>query len=162
MRRSQRQWAPLGPCLARWGGAIAGVTVGLTLGTPAAWGHGAHIQARPSQAIEIQATYDSGEPLAEAQVQVYGPEDPQTPRFTGLTDAQGRYLFIPDGPGDWEVSVRQAGHGDIAVIPVTDVGAIAPTYQGDSGLSPLQRGLMAGAVTWGCVGTALYFRRSKG
>jgi nickel transport protein len=167
MARSQGQRTILDENRCSWSpwmrglGALGGLMAGMTMATTAAWGHGAHIQARPSQAVEIQATYDSGDPLAEAQVQVYGPDDPQTPRFTGLTDAQGRYLFTPDTPGDWEVSVRQAGHGDIAVIPVTEAGVIASTYQTDSGLSPLQRGLMAGAVTWGCVGTALYFRRSK-
>ena len=142
-------------------GAVGGLIAGVTVGTAAAWGHGVDIQSRSSQVIEIQAAYDSGEPMATAQVRVYAPDDPETPRFMGQTDEQGRYQFAPDGPGDWEVAVRQAGHGEITVIPVTEAGAIAPTYQADSGLSPLQRGLMAGAVTWGCVGTALYFRRSK-
>jgi nickel transport protein len=140
------------------GGGVLVVLGGLPT---VAQAHGAHIQSRSRQAVEIQATYDSGEPLAEAQVQVYGPDDPQTPRFTGLTDDQGRYLFTPDQSGDWEVSVRQAGHGDIAVIPVTAEGAVAAAYRNDSSLTPLQRGLMAAAVTWGCVGTALYFRRGK-
>ncbi|MDA0269317.1 MAG: hypothetical protein O3A14_20760, partial [Cyanobacteria bacterium] len=53
--------------------------------------HGAHIQAREATAIEIQATYDSGEPMAEAGVEVYDPNDPQTPRFTGTTASAGRF-----------------------------------------------------------------------
>lgn len=112
--------------------------------------------------MEIQATYDSGEPLAEATVQVFAPDDPQTPVYTGLTDADGKFVFVPTAPGNWEVSVRQAGHGDIAVVPVESEGAIASTFTNDAGLSLLQRGIVAGAVTWGCVGTALFFgRRGK-
>ncbi len=128
----------------------------------AALAHGAHIQARTATAMEIQASYDTGEPMAEATVQVYAPDDPQTPVYTGLTDADGKFVFVPTAPGNWEVSVRQAGHGDIAVVPVESEGAIASTFTNDAGLSLLQRGIVAGAITWGCVGTALYFgRRGK-
>lgn len=143
--------------LPRWG-----LAMGLVLSTPiAALAHGAHIQSRSASGIEIQATYDTGEPMAEAQVQVYAPDDPQTPVFSGITDTEGRYLFVPDQPGDWEVSVRQAGHGDIAVVPVAEGGAIAEGFTNSVGLTPLQRVIVAGAVTWGCIGTALYFRRGK-
>jgi len=123
----------------------------------AALAHGAHIQARTATAMEIQARYDTGEPMVEASVQVYAPDDPQTPVYTGQTDADGNFLFVPTAPGNWEVSVRQAGHGDIAVVPVESEGAIASTFTNDAGLTLLQRGIVAGAVIWGCVGTALYF-----
>ena len=124
--------------------------------------HGAHIQARSTNAVEIQAAYDSGEPMAEAAVQVFAPDDPQTPVYTGLTDTEGRFVFVPTTPGTWEVSVRQAGHGDIAAIPVEAGGLVASDFTNDVGLNWLQRGVVAGAVTWGCVGTALYFgRRGK-
>ncbi|NER80846.1 MAG: carboxypeptidase regulatory-like domain-containing protein [Leptolyngbya sp. SIO1D8] len=132
------------------------------LATPTiAIAHRVQIQSRTTTAVQIQATYDSGEPMAEAQVQVYSPEDPETPLFSGTADESGRYLFVPDQPGDWEVSVRQAGHGDIAVIPVSEAGNIAIEFTNDIGLTGLQRGIVAGAVAWGCVGTALYFRRGK-
>lgn len=139
------------------GSAILG---GLSL--PAiALAHGAHIQARDTTAVVIEAAYDSGEPMVNAQVQVYGPEDPQTPVFAGVTDAVGRYVFTPDQPGNWEVSVRQAGHGDIAVIPVSADNTIAQGFTNSSGLTGMQRFITAGAVIWGCIGTALYFRRGK-
>ncbi len=124
--------------------------------------HGAHIQARNAAAVEIQAAYDSGEPMAEAAVQVFAPDDPQTPVYTGLTDTAGRFVFVPTSPGTWEVSVRQAGHGDIAAIPIEAAGLLASEFSNDAGLNWLQRSIVAGAVTWGCVGTALYFgRRGK-
>jgi nickel transport protein len=146
--------------------AIGFRSVGLAVSGLLAWpaialAHGAHIQSRSTDAIEIQASYDSGDPMAEAQVQVFAPDDPQTPVFTGMTDGAGRFVFVPDQPGDWEVSVRQAGHGDIAVIPVAADGAIAAGYTDAAGLTPVQRWVMAGAVIWGFVGTALFFWRGK-
>ena len=124
--------------------------------------HGARIETRSTSAVQVQATYDSGEPMAEAQVQIFAPGDPKNPAFMGTTDSQGQYVFVPSQSGDWEVSVRQAGHGDIAVVPIgTD--SVTPAVIGtfDTSLNPLQRFLIAGAVTWGCVGTALYFMRGK-
>lgn len=139
-----------------------GVAVTMAAVAPAiAYAHGASIQARTTSAVEIQATYDTGEPMGEAAVQVFAPDDPQTPVITGTTDADGQFVFVPTQPGDWEVSVRQAGHGDIAVIPVADTGSIAEGFSNDAGLSLLQRAVIAGAITWGCVGTALYFWRGK-
>ena len=123
--------------------------------------HGAHVQSRTTAAVEIQAAYDSGEPMVAATVQVFAPDDPETPRFTGVTDTAGRFVVIPPQPGNWEVSVRQAGHGDIAVIPVEANGAIAAGFTQPAGLTPLQRVVVLGAVAWGCVGTALFFRRGK-
>ena len=123
--------------------------------------HGASIQARSITMVEIQATYDSGEPLAEAQVQVYDPTNPQTPRFTGKTDRGGQFSFTPDQPGTWEVTVRQAGHGASSAIPVDNTGAVVATFSGNSQLTLLQKSLIAGAIIWGSIGTALYFRQGK-
>ncbi|MEO0489306.1 MAG: carboxypeptidase-like regulatory domain-containing protein [Cyanobacteria bacterium J06659_2] len=122
--------------------------------------HGAHIQTR-NTTVEIQAAYDSGEPMAEAQVQVYDPTNPQSPRFTGETDKAGQFSFTPDQPGDWEVTVRQAGHGATTAIPIDNNGTMAATFSGNSQLTPLQKSVIAGAIIWGCIGTALYFQRSK-
>ena len=151
--------------------------IGLGLGWPSAgWTHGARIDYRTQEAIEIQALYDTGEPLAAAQVTIYAPEDPSSAWLTGTTDTQGRFWFRPDPdqPGNWEVTVRQSGHGDIVVIPIEDgdldVGADPEPGAGSEGilmgssaavLTPLQRGLMAGSILWGCVGTALFFSRSR-
>jgi nickel transport protein len=140
--------------------------------------HGVAIEYQTTQAYEINAAYDTGEPMANAQVAVFSPNDPAKPWLTGTTDAEGRFVFSPSAPGNWEVQVRQAGHGDILVIPVEDGAtstATAPTTT-DTGnnvgndsvatgpidsYTPLQKGLMMGAVIWGCVGTALFFARGK-
>jgi nickel transport protein len=141
--------------------------------------HGVGITYQATEAIELQASYDSGEPMAEAQVSVYSPEDPSTPWLTGAADESGRFVFAPDPsiPGNWEVQVRQAGHGEILNIPIggaegvlgANAGAAEtdgePNSQIVSGigdnLSIPQKGLMAVSVIWGFVGTALFFLARK-
>lgn len=148
--------------------------------------HGAKIQYEATQAYAITATYDSGEPMAEAQVAVFSPDDPSTPWMTGTTNDAGEFLFTPPNPGNWEVQVRQAGHGDIVVIPVEEpdmaiasAAASSPapdaspepvsstpaestdTVSTPDALSTWQKGIMAGSVVWGCVGTALFFSKKQ-
>jgi len=138
-------------------------TLALATLTPAvpAWGHGARIEYRPTSAVEIQAVYDSGEPMAEAPVMVYAPEDPETAWLTGTTDSEGRFAFVPQGDGTWTVSVREAGHGDIINIPVgdTEESETVLAVASPTDYTPLQKAVMAASVIWGCAGTALYFSR---
>ncbi|MFQ3616317.1 MAG: carboxypeptidase-like regulatory domain-containing protein [Cyanobacteriota bacterium] len=165
--------------------AIATGFVILHLSTPA-HAHGVDITYQETRAIALEARYDGGQPMSGAQVAVFSPADPQTPWLRGTADESGRFIFSPDPaqPGNWEVQVRQAGHGEILVIPVggeaaADTGdatsaaessapATSPPATGSLGsrsggrLTPLQRLIMAASVIWGCVGTALFFsRRSK-
>ena len=126
--------------------------------------HGTKIEYRTTQALEVQATYESGEPMANAQVTIYSPENPSDPWLTGTTDDQGRFMFMPDSTmvGNWDVQIRQAGHGDIVSIPLAGIDgsgtSFASTVRGTSeALSPLQKIVMAGVVIWGLLGTALFF-----
>lgn len=134
--------------------------------------HGVAIEYQATQAYEINAAYDTGEPMSNAQVAVFSPNDPAKPWLTGTTDAEGRFVFSPSAAGNWEVQVRQAGHGDILVIPVEDGATPMASATNDAentsvatgvidSYTPLQKGLMIGAVIWGCVGTALFFARGK-
>ncbi|HHP7230660.1 MAG TPA: carboxypeptidase regulatory-like domain-containing protein [Xenococcaceae cyanobacterium] len=134
--------------------------------------HGARIEYGQAAAIVIKATYDDGTPMAQAQAVVYSPDEPTKPWLKGMTDNQGQFSFVPDATvsGNWDVKVRQSGHGDIVSIPVTE-GAIsseaAPeamtrvemlSNRGD--LTPLQKIMMAGIGIWGFIGTALFFSRN--
>ncbi|MBD2461020.1 carboxypeptidase regulatory-like domain-containing protein [Oscillatoria sp. FACHB-1407] len=137
--------------------------------------HGVGITYEAAQAIALQANYDSGEPMAEAQVSVYSPDDPSTPWLKGTADESGRFVFVPDSsiPGNWEVQVRQAGHGEILIIPIGGESGVLgdTTTNGESNsqiasgigdnLSLPQKGLMAASVIWGFVGTALFFIARK-
>ena len=125
--------------------------------------HGANIEYQSTTAIEINATYDSGQPMSKAEVSIYSPEEPSNPWLTGTTNENGEFIFIPDPDkiGNWEVKVRQAGHGHIITIPLND--SEIPTHQASSSspknYTPMQKGLMIISVGWGFVGTALFFSR---
>lgn len=138
-----------------WGGMVAASLAPIALAQPAI-AHGANITTQTTEAIEIQATYDSGEPMGQAEVVIYAPSDPSTPWQTGLTNGAGRFSFVPDAsqPGNWEVKVRQAGHGDLVTIPIDHRGSVTAVT---AETAPLPRWVAIASVVWGCVGTALFF-----
>lgn len=124
--------------------------------------HAARVEVQPIPAVEVRASYDTGEPMAFAAVNVFAAENPTLPFLQGLTDDTGVFHFFPppEASGSWTVQVRQAGHGAVAYLmfpehslPQTD----SPSVSGNPGR--LQQWIMALAVIWGFVGTALYFRR---
>ncbi|MFQ4140455.1 carboxypeptidase-like regulatory domain-containing protein [Nodosilinea sp. PGN35] len=153
--------------------------------------HGVVLEHRQVGSVEVVAQYETGEPMANAQVVVYAPDNPTEAWQQGTTDDQGRFSFVPDEtlPGSWEVMVRQAGHGGVMTIPVSAAMADgAPPGEPDeasdsparaegtelepnsgpnsvisprTSLSPVQRGITIGSVIWGFVGTALFFARGK-
>ena len=132
----------------------------LALGLAAtASAHGAKIEYKVSMAVEIRATYDTGEPMGGGQVAVYAPDDPSTPWLTGVCDEEGHFIFTPDTsrPGTWDVQVRQAGHGDMVHIPIGEDVAMA----GSTGYTTPQIVLMGACVVWGFAGTALFFSRGR-
>ncbi|GAB4531497.1 MAG: carboxypeptidase regulatory-like domain-containing protein [Pleurocapsa sp.] len=130
--------------------------------------HGAKIQYRQTPAITIQANYDDGSPMKNAQVVVYAPSDPAAPWIKGTTDETGHFSFTPDSSitGNWDVKVRQSGHGDIITIPLTD-GKLnselntTKAISGNNSDTSLQKIIAAAAGIWGFVGTALFFSRPK-
>lgn len=133
-----------------------------------AFAHGANIEYRETSAITIEAKYDDGKPMANAQVVVYAPSDRATPWLKGTTDEAGNFTFVPDTDaknlGDWDIKVRQSGHGDITSIPITgDAENTADTRLSSDGggYTSAQKVVMAAAGIWGFVGTALFFARSK-
>ncbi len=143
----------------KWKAMLLFVSLFLLFAVGEALAHGAKIEYTVSMAVELQATYDTGEPLAGGQVTVYAPGDPSTPWLTGVCDEEGRFIFTPDPnrPGTWDVQVRQAGHGDIVHIPIGEGVATS----GGGGFTPAQIALMAVSVVWGFVGTALFFSHKR-
>ncbi len=125
--------------------------------------HGANITYQTTAAIKINATYDSGQPMSNAQVSIYSPDEPGNSWLTGTTDETGQFIFIPDPNklGNWEIKVRQAGHGNIISIPwgenQTTANLNQPVYS--QNYTPMQKALMIVSVGWGFVGTALFFYR---
>ena len=144
----------------------------LTLIPVRAVAHGANIEYQETAAITIQAKYDDGKPMAQAQVVIYAPQEPTVPWLKGTTDDRGNFTFVPDpaaqGKGNWDVKVRQSGHGTIVSIPLTGdkLAETAPqkllsSAGAVSGYSLSQKLVMAAAVGWGFIGTSFFFARSK-
>jgi nickel transport protein len=127
-----------------------------------AWAHGTTIDLNEVQAIDITARFDSGDPMAGAQVSVYSPADAVTPWLTGIADDNGRFVFTPDRTisGEWAIQVRTAGHGDWVYVELDGGEMTALTSSG--GFTPMQIIIMSAAVIWGMIGTALYFARGRG
>lgn len=143
---------------------IAAGLAAVALPAGMASGHAALLDVNVVEAVGIHAFYDTGEPMAEAQVSVFAPDDPTTPWRVGQTDATGRYVFAPDDrAGRWAIQVRQAGHGAIGYVEMTPDTEAAVLVAGAAtgGTTPLQRILMVACVLWGSIGTALYFQRSR-
>jgi len=131
--------------------------------------HGSVIEHRQANAIEIRASYDNGDPMAEAQVTVYAPDEPTDPWLKGTTAEDGTFAFVPDPnlEGDWDVRVRKAGHGELISIPSEDSQSSRSqsvqsnnNWQG-GGYTRLQKALMAALGVWGFIGTALFFARNR-
>lgn len=137
------------------------------LGWPAeTLAHGVSLDYRYTSAVELRAVYDSGEPMANAQVTIYAPDDPSQAWMTGTTDQDGHFVFVPDPSqlGNWDVKVRQSGHGDIVSIPLQTAGqqlAQSGWTQNNGGYTLLQKVVMGAVGVWGFVGTALFFSPRK-
>lgn len=125
--------------------------------------HAAEVHLETVRAVAVVARYDTGAPMAGAQITVYSPANPAEPWLRAQADAEGRLVFVPDAHvGRWSVQARHAGHGAVAhLMREEEDGTLAAGWQTApaSGPDPLQKGLMAASVIWGCIGTALYFRR---
>lgn len=123
--------------------------------------HSSSVEFTVQPTVQLRAVYESDRPMDNAQVNIYSPADPANPWQTGTTDDQGYFSFSPDQPGNWDVKVRQAGHGNLITIPI-DTEAEVVTMVADAGAavySPLQKTMMAIATVWGFIGTALFFTR---
>jgi len=74
--------------------------------------------------LEFTASFSTGEPMADADVIVYAPEDRETPWQEAETDADGHYTFKPDPElvGDWRIEFEKEGHADIRIVPIDDMG----------------------------------------
>ena len=137
---------------------LAAIAASLIAPRPS-WGHGVQLKYQLVNQVQIQARYDSGTPMAQAQVMIYAPGNASSPWSQGTTDAEGRFSFSPDAnqPGYWQVMVRQAGHGQSVTVPVGEVAA--PSGRNPPTAELGQRWLPIAAVIWGFVGTALFFSR---
>ena len=140
-------------------------SVGLALLTafllvPTLLAHGTSIELSvEGRTINMHAIFDTGDPMSEAQIVVYAADNPREAWHTGVADVEGNYSFDidPTIAGQWAISVRTAGHGELLHFEVLSNGSIDVEQSG--GRSPLQTGLMAGGVLVVLGSVAWYFSR---
>ena len=153
---------------------------------PTTFAHNTIIEYQATEAIAIEAKFDDGKAITNAQVVVYAPDNPTQPWKKGLTDDEGKFAFIPDynNQGNWTIKVRSAGHGSVITIPIQSLSSaqknnnldnqekvsISPgeklpyqlsSAQNTQQLSLPQKLMMATMGSWGFVGTALFFSRKN-
>lgn len=161
-----------------------GFLVIFSLTTAKVLAHGSIINYQTKEAIEIDAKFDDGKPMTNAQVIIYSPTNPTQPWLKGMTDDKGKFVFTPDFSvaGDWTVKVRSAGHGNVINIPIKSVSSVQTDDVNSSQSSPpqennqivksqspkttssptmMQKLMMVATGVWGFVGTALFFSRKK-
>ena len=75
------------------------------------------VPVSPAGALDLFATHEvttqfatpDGKPMANAEVRVFAPGDPNKVALTGRTDADGKFVFDADRDGFWSAEARGAG-----------------------------------------------------
>lgn len=69
--------------------------------------------------IAVEFVYSSGAPMSYAEALVWSPGDAEVEYQYGRTDRKGRFVFLPDAPGEWKISVNDGrGHKAVAAYQV--------------------------------------------
>lgn len=56
--------------------------------------------------VTVQLATKDGKPMADAEVRVFAPGEPNRPALTGRTDSQGKFEFGADQDGFWAAEAR--------------------------------------------------------
>jgi hypothetical protein len=95
------------------------------------------VPASPAGALDLFATHEvtaqfatpDGKPMADAQVRVFAPGDPNKVALTGRTNAEGKFVFDADRDGFWSAEARSA---DYVARVMIRVGGEAEPHSGPS------------------------------
>lgn len=104
--------------------AALGATVGISRPTLAHNVETNYVLSSQNE-LEIQVMFSTGEPFESAPVQIYSPDNFETPILEGSTDEEGRFAFEADtsvDAGEWKMKIGELGHGDILLVPVDEEG----------------------------------------
>jgi hypothetical protein len=56
--------------------------------------------------VSVQFATQDGKPMANAEVRVFAPGEPNRPALTGRTDSEGKFEFGADKEGFWSAEAR--------------------------------------------------------
>ncbi len=96
----------------------------------------------PARAFDLFATHEvtaqfaaaDGKPMANAEVRVFSPDNPQTPAETGRTDSDGKFVFPADRDGLWSAEARTSS--EVARVMIR-VGGPGQQQQQQSRIPPV-------------------------
>lgn len=76
------------------------------------------------RSLALDVTFSTGEPLADAIVKIYSPDNLSEPWMEGKTDENGQFNFHPDQEleGEWTLEIGEYSHADILSVPVEKEG----------------------------------------
>jgi len=80
--------------------------------------------------VTVQFATSDGKPMANAEVRVFAPGEPNRPALTGRTDSEGKFEFGADQDGLWSAEARNGSEIARATVRV------AGQEQKDEPLSP--------------------------
>jgi hypothetical protein len=83
--------------------------------------------------VTVQFATSDGKPMADTEVRVFAPGEPNRPALTGRTDSEGKFEFDADRDGLWSAEAR---NGSEVARATVRVGA-GQEQQKDQPLSPL-------------------------
>ena len=88
------------------------------------WAHGVSGVISEKKALLVTAEYDDGEPMSYGAVEILNLKE-KLPFQSGRTDRNGRFLFLPDRAGEWQVTIKDGmGHQVIISTIVNENMAI--------------------------------------
>ena len=73
-----------------------------------------------SSALKITAVFSTGEPYANAKIEIFAPGNSDNPWRVTTADENGEYHFVPDAqqPGNWTINIGEDSHWDSLTVPV--------------------------------------------
>lgn len=119
--------------------------------------HGVDGYADQATGYCVTARYSDGEPMSWAEIKIAAP-DSDIEFQNGRTDRNGKFMFLPDGQGAWEVVVQDGmGHRmalEVMVSGAADAkGTAVPVARGTASGKSRPMGVVAGVgVIFGLCG----------
>jgi nickel transport protein len=110
--------------------------------------------------IGLIVSYDDGTPISYADTKVFSPKERNVPFQEGVTDKNGRFLFVPDETGIWKISINDGmGHGLIKEINIKNLNNLKVKNKGQ--LPRWYKILIGLSIIFGLTGFALFIKVSK-
>lgn len=112
-------------------------------------------------AVLLYAVYGGSEPVTDAAVSIFSPQNPDSPYQTGVTDLAGVFAFAPAGAGQWRVVVDDGyGHRAEQSVPV-DWAATASAGAASGARSTADKAILGVSIIFGLTGALLWFQSRR-